>query len=429
MAFLQAAKSFVARCAALWVVLIASSLAPLTAQHAYRVEEVPNVQLEDSTRFVTDAAGVLQSGTIHQVDRQLQDLRQRYGVECVVVLLPSIGQEVLEEYATDLFQHWGLGSSKDDSGILLIGIIDQRRFRIATGYGVEGVLPDALCRQIIARHIAPHFKEEDYDGGIRAAVSAVCQAIEEGGYEGAERTDRAASSDSDKQQLAGIIFFLFIVGVALYIVFFTSIRHTVHDDKLIGPAKLYHANRIRNIAVLCLLIFFPLAILFYIHYAVYRRKIMRLALQCPKCNALSLRELVRTEEIIPLLNDREQLEEQIRSVRYGGIYCDQCHYTHAFVRAIPYSKYSVCPECFTRAYYATDREHIRRRSRHVIRTHYKCLYCGHSHYKDEEEMSNNEAAFIGAIIGSSLTRGGRGGFGGGGFGGGSTGGGGASGGW
>src|SRR5690606_33156206 len=72
---------------------------------------------------------------------------------------------------------WGLGTANNDNGVLLLVAIDDRKMRIEVGQGLEGVLTDALCSQIIRNEMTPKFRQQDYNGGVLLAIHSIVQAI------------------------------------------------------------------------------------------------------------------------------------------------------------------------------------------------------------------------------------------------------------
>ena len=103
----------------------------------------------------------------------LSQLEDSLSIEVTVVALPSIGEDIPAEFAHKLFEHWGIGKKADDNGLLILLVLDQRKVTFATGYGLEGVLPDALCFRIQQNEMVPWFRKNDFDRGITEGVRAV----------------------------------------------------------------------------------------------------------------------------------------------------------------------------------------------------------------------------------------------------------------
>lgn len=155
------------------ILLLVITAAKASAYEARTVADVPNVNLSDARRFTSDPDGILSAAAIDSIDRMLYRLKAENTAEAAVVVVGSIGDADVFGFGHDLFQKWGIGSSERNNGLLILLVIDQREIRFVTGYGVESVLPDALCRRIQAQYMVPPFGRGDWDGGMIAGVAAV----------------------------------------------------------------------------------------------------------------------------------------------------------------------------------------------------------------------------------------------------------------
>ena len=113
----------------------------------------------------------------------LSQLEDSLSIEVTVVALPSIGEDIPAEFAHKLFEHWGIGKKADDNGLLILLVLDQRKVTFATGYGLEGVLPDALCFRIQQNEMVPWFRKNDFDRGMTEGVRAVTLVLYGSDYE------------------------------------------------------------------------------------------------------------------------------------------------------------------------------------------------------------------------------------------------------
>lgn len=154
---------------------------PLWAQEAYTVESVPNVKVE-SNRLVSDPAGILMPGTRDQLDQQLHALEASTSAQVAVVVLPSIGSQDIFRFAQELFTLWGIGQASNDNGLLILLVMDQRTVRFHTGYGLEGILPDVVCKRIQEEYMVPHFREGRNDEALREGVGEVIRIISDPAY-------------------------------------------------------------------------------------------------------------------------------------------------------------------------------------------------------------------------------------------------------
>jgi uncharacterized protein len=95
-----------------------------------------------------------------------------------VLLVRTTAPEAIEPYALRVAEQWGIGRGRVDDGVVLVAALDDRRMRFEVGYGLEGAVPDALARRIIAETIAPRFYEGDFAGGLNAGLDALIGLID-----------------------------------------------------------------------------------------------------------------------------------------------------------------------------------------------------------------------------------------------------------
>ena len=194
---------------------VASTVLMLLIVAVSMVAQVPS--RPDPPRLVNDLAGVLNARQVKWLEDSLARFDRRTSNQVVVVTLADLGGLEPAEMAYEIGEHWGVGSSDDNNGVVILVKPKTASSRgqafIATGYGLEGALPDATCKMIVEREMIPRFKQDDYFGGIAAAVGVVCP-IAAGEYS-KERYEEDASDS-----LVGIFallgaFLLFFVIVAL----------------------------------------------------------------------------------------------------------------------------------------------------------------------------------------------------------------------
>lgn len=146
----------------------------------YRVEDVPNVQRMDSRRYVSNPDGILSETTVARLDALCASLRERGLAQVAVVAVDDIEGGDTFTFAVDLFDSWGVGGKKSNNGLGILLVRDLREIRFVTGGGIEGVLPDALCKRIQMQYMLPAFRNGDYDAGMLAGVEAAAQLLEGG---------------------------------------------------------------------------------------------------------------------------------------------------------------------------------------------------------------------------------------------------------
>ncbi|NLC44847.1 MAG: TPM domain-containing protein, partial [Clostridiales bacterium] len=134
--------------------------------------------------YVNDFANVLDSSTESSISNTARQLEDSTKAQVVVVTMPDLDDQSLEEYATGLFRDWGIGSSETNNGVLLLVDVGGRQSRIEVGYGLEGALPDGKTGRIQDNWMLPYFREGDYSQGILQGFDAIVSEVyAEYGYE------------------------------------------------------------------------------------------------------------------------------------------------------------------------------------------------------------------------------------------------------
>lgn len=165
---------------------------------------------------VNDLAGLLQEETRERLEQKLAQLEADTGSQVVVLTIPSLEGESLEEYAHRVASTWQLGQRGQDNGVLFLIAKNDRKMRLEVGYGLESVLPDAACRRILDNVVRPRFRSGDFDGGIEAGVDAVATAIRSGALP--VEAQRPSESSGRGPGLFALVIFLgiFTVVVGLF---------------------------------------------------------------------------------------------------------------------------------------------------------------------------------------------------------------------
>ena len=163
---------------AILCLLLACALPSLAG--TYRPEQVPNVQQMDRRRYVSDPDGILSPGAVARIDSVCASLRERGLAQVAVVAVDDIAGGDPFSFAVDLFRSWGVGGAESNNGLGILLVKDLREIRFVTGGGLEGILPDALCKRIQLNYMLPAFREGDYSAGMVAGVTAAATILEGG---------------------------------------------------------------------------------------------------------------------------------------------------------------------------------------------------------------------------------------------------------
>lgn len=185
----------------------------------YTVQTVPNVLLTDKNNRVSNPDGIISLQDVDEINRQLALLEDSLGIEVAVVAIESIGDYDARMFGTDLFNYWGIGKKADDNGLLIQLITEplQRSVVFETGYGLEGVLPDAICYRLQQRYMIPDMRDGDYSTGLLKGVIAVKDYLLASDY---ERKQILGSTGSSEEEIPfGLPFlFIFVLFAGIFIV-------------------------------------------------------------------------------------------------------------------------------------------------------------------------------------------------------------------
>jgi uncharacterized protein len=185
-----------------WVVLVLV----IVICSAFAAAEAKIPKLEQR---VSDFTNTLSFQEWQQLDRLLKSFEDSTSTQVVVLMVNSLEGEGIEEYAEKAFKENKIGQAKKDNGVLLVIAKQDHAMRIEVGYGLEGVLTDAITSQIIRQEITPHFKADNYFGGIITGVDAIMRAT--AGEYHAENKGRGAPAASAGLVSLIIIFVIFIL--------------------------------------------------------------------------------------------------------------------------------------------------------------------------------------------------------------------------
>jgi len=166
------------------------------------------------TQLVTDLTNTLTPDQRQALERKLVAFDDSTSTQIAVVIIPSLNGDNISNYNVKLGRAWGVGGKEFSNGVVLLIAKGDRKLNIATGYGVEGALPDITCKQIIENIIVPNFKGDDYYRGIEEGTDAIMQAVK-GEY-------KAPANYNKKRKGAGSV--LKIIFIIIMIIVFLAVK-------------------------------------------------------------------------------------------------------------------------------------------------------------------------------------------------------------
>ena len=146
----------------LFNLIISKSFAIVPQSYDFYVNDTANVLSEDTEKYIID------------INKKLYE---KTGAQIVVVTVNNLEEKSIEEYSTELFRSYGIGSKDKNNGVLLILSIEDRKTRIEVGYGLEGRLTDGKTGRILDEYAVPYFKDNNWNDGIRNTFNAIIKEV------------------------------------------------------------------------------------------------------------------------------------------------------------------------------------------------------------------------------------------------------------
>lgn len=173
------------------------------------------VGVPELSRRVTDLTGTLSTEQADALEAKLAEFEAQKGSQIAVLVIPTTQPKDIAEYGIEVADLAQIGRRGIDDGVILIVAKDDRKLRLEVGYGLEGVIPDAVAKRIIAETITPYFQKNDYVGGINAGVDQLIKLI---GGEALPAPSEAVAGAHDEDQ-GGVFVFILIAGLIAGFVF------------------------------------------------------------------------------------------------------------------------------------------------------------------------------------------------------------------
>lgn len=338
---------------------------------AMRVADVVNPR--PSGGWVSDHADMLTPAEEEELNRLISAADAEFGAEIAVVTVVDVDAASPKDFATELFNHWGIGKKDTNNGVLVLMVASQRRLEMETGYGAETVLTDGWLKRMQQEEMVPHFKSGQFGRGISAGVRLSIDRMREYELTG-QLVDPVRSKDSGRTPWW---LSLLIVGGT------------------VGTGAGAH------------------------------RLVWRRRRTCPQCKKM-MKLLAESADDVHL-TEGQRTEEAIGSVDWQYWYCTDCQTNRLIGVGKFFSGYSRCPSC-THKTLSTQTNTLRAATRHstgLAEVVSDCAHCSH-HTRTTRVLPRLPDPPSSSSSSSSWSGGGGGG---GSFGGGSSGGGGSGSSW
>ena len=212
----------------LWIGVIWGCLTALAA--VYNPASVPNPKEQGQGCYVANPDAIIADSDVVFLNTCAARLEAETKVEMAVAALESIGEADCFDFCYELFQRWGIGQAGQNTGVLVCFVLDSHDIRIMTGVGLEGVLPDARCSQIIHEAMIPAFRAGDYGGGLCLGALRIYEVCTDGEAPEELRNMRSVTNRGQYAQedtttediVVDIIVLLLIIGLIVLVVISTK---------------------------------------------------------------------------------------------------------------------------------------------------------------------------------------------------------------
>ncbi len=347
---------------------------PLRAE---TVQSVPN-PLRTKRSWVSDNANVIDGQSELQTNRAIEAFNHQTGGEIAVVTVENTNGETPKEFATALFNYWGVGQKGKDNGVLVLLVMGRRRLEIETGYGTEGDLPDGKVGEIRDQYAIPAFKSGDFGGGVLATTNAIIQELSPAPSTPKPKTafpnsnpkpaHPAKSSQKPAHSPSSV----------------PQRSNQPYNQPHYQPATQTSSGPYDVIIGLFILALFPIGIgvLIWGVVAIFKQLATR---KCQMCGRV-MRRLDEKEEDVFLSSD-QQFEERLGGLDYKVWKCDGCGVCHIERSARWMSNYKECTRCHHYSMKVTS-ETVQQPTYHstgLRETKRRCEYPNCGHYEHSAE--------------------------------------------
>lgn len=398
----------------------------------YKLDDIPNVHLLDSTQWVSDPANILSLSERENINSIISNIHRESSVEMAVVVLESIGDQYIEDFANKLFIKWGLGQKSKDNGLLYLIVLDQKKHRLEIGYGLEPIITDLYSANLLKGVSKKYFRNSNYSEGIAFVVSDLQHKII------IAKDDIAYANENGDNDDIGYLPILVLWGF-VFIIFLIYSYSTIRKySSIISPTiarKSYSQLDIdrNNLYMFSFLSIIGLLLMPFIKKLLEKEKkrLESILNVCANCNSEDT-EFIKDYKGAGL-SPAQSVEQRIGAYKYDLLHCNNCNNNEILrKKGANFNKTHICPNCKNRTVTISSAyaNNIYNRSRKLY--YVSCNYCNYKdEYREDDELDSSSA--LATILGATLMGVGRGsssgGFGGGSFGGGSAGGGGATSSW
>ena len=323
---------------------------------------LPNPRSQNGS-WILDQTKILENAGVKENLNQILDkLEKDTTNEIAIVILPTIGKLVPKNLATEIFQVWGVGKLGKDNGVLILHVLDQRRIEIETGYGMEGILSDVICKRLLEERTVPYFKKGAYSVGHESLLRIMDNILRNpkkpatsilSSFKSDLPDPEKASVDSISEDLLPFLDseyesyndrLSFFTALSVFTYGLTTILLTVGITSFVysffGTEYLIHTIFFSGVSIMVLTGYLVSKM-----YDKWEDFLVTAPRLCPKCKSKSI--LIEDKnDIYRMLNEEEKFEQKIRAFSFAIYECTKCkHLDKIKSRGTKFGSYTTCSKC------------------------------------------------------------------------------------
>ncbi len=308
------------------------------------VSQVFNPKQKGENSYVSDVNRVLSAEASTELNNLCVALEREVGVEIAVVIVPGIEGDDEYGFAYELFNTWRIGKEGKNNGLLWLYVVDIRAMKFETGYGLEGLLPDAYLNSLLDEGIFTLMREGRVDEAFLLGLRDITSRL----TTDAAREELLLNTESPRVIAGNILTLYFSLGFILLI--FLAVLYYKKSQHLRGENNVQYYQVSDVVSGARILAFvFPLPLcFFYLYVNRLRRSLREKPLRCDHCGG-TMRLLSEAEED-QYLDFKQQAEERVKSIDYDVWKCNVCDNYKVLAYEKMTTNYKVCPQCGAKTY-------------------------------------------------------------------------------
>lgn len=344
----------------------------------YTFDNLPSPKVKGQDYYVSNPDTVLEFVTDTFLNHRLKELQQNTDVEMAVVAIEAYDERYFadaHDFALRLFNYWGIGDKEKNTGLLLFLARRSREVEIITGSGIEGIMTDLACGDILDDAL-PYLKANNFDAGIVRITNSITYKLMEPDNRMELLSGKRPADPEDAGMVGGYLIFGFILMVVFAYLGYKKLNGKPGQSK----KEIQDQSKNTQTCLGCLMFIFPIPLLFFYLYYRYARKHVKVT--PPNCKNCGHAMEHATKEVENARLTKNQLvEKNLEACDYSLWLCPECGAEEFLQHKGPkYNQFDYCPSCGARAAKLTDHKIITNATYshkgEKLNT-YTCQCCGH----------------------------------------------------